>query len=991
MVNFCRNQGVNINLENPTTIQDKLAWLNIYDTNPLKTKCADKIKIHEYCKEKLGKDICIPILHVYDKVEDINWEELPEQFVMKCNHGSGMNIIVKDKKKLNIEDAKRKLNYWMDDNFALRNGFEAHYYDIDRKIFVEEYKEDGHTTLHDYKFWCYNGEPKIYTINDGNGHGDIMYYRMDDSEWNLYEVPHHDDYIKPSKFDEMVSIAKKLCEPFKFVRVDFYEIDNEVYLGELTFTPGAISFKYKKHEDEIKMGKLLNLLKIDVYCLCKNEIKIAPFMIDYWKALGDDVNVYVYDGLSTDGCKEEFAKYDWIHVIDFEPDALDDDAHVKLKNECWKQSRERGADFVMVCDFDETIFSYDKKTLHKELLKMKGEGYTLLAPLSFNLIPDTFPKHEEGKYLHEIAQYGFNDYIWEAKPILFDSSKINEFNVVHGGHAAHPTGDVKWYSSDKLFLIHAKFLGYDYYEERIRNRVVSDWNLQHGIDGETKKSIERLHNEFNERKNKRFKWDDIKNNFYEYYPIRNDWTKWNSLKIVSEKKSVIVSLTSWSKRIGNVKTVLESLLNQTRKADFIELNLSLVEFPKKEKSLPKDLVKLIKENRCVEINWAEDNPGVFKKIIPTLKKFYGQDYYLLSVDDDWIYREDYIELMINYLELAKSDTFCLANAKVIGNRQIYRSSCFDSDFWELLTEEVIDTRIDDSYIEYYLEQKGKKFYGYRPDNVKEITKPYNAIFPNSNNTETGEYSREDLIKAITAIRKIKFNNSKILIYTGLIGDYDIPYDNFRHKEGYDYVLLSDVPIETKSWENRIVSFGNGENLSPIKKARYLKTHPHELFDNNYDFVVWVDANTFINDKLYKYINKYKDSVITFKEHNDRDCVYDEIMVCAAANKETPIMALKVYDKCARSGYPRKIGLFETNIIISHYTDSRVIELMDNWWNEIFHNSHRDQLSLNYVIWKNHYEDWISSAQTKDFPPRKHVTKAELEAKPKKKRRSIKFG
>lgn len=234
-------------------------------------------------------------------------------------------------------------------------------------------------------------------------------------------------------------------------------------------------------------------------------------------------------------------------------------------------------------------------------------------------------------------------------------------------------------------------------------------------------------------------------------------------------------------------------------------------------------------------------------------------------------------------------------------------------------------------------------------------------------------------------------NDKILIYTGLIGDYDVPYDNFQHKEGYDYVLLSDVPIETKSWENRIVSFGNGENLSPIKKARYLKTHPHELFDKNYDLVVWVDANTFINDKLYKYINKYKDSVITFKEHNDRDCVYDEIMVCAAADKETPIMALKVYDKCARSGYPRKIGLFETNIIISHYTDSRVIELMDNWWNEIFHNSHRDQLSLNYVIWKNHYEDWISSAQTKDFPPRKHVTKAELEAIPKKKRRSIKFG
>lgn len=519
MVNFCRNQGVNINLENPTTIQDKLAWLNIYDENPLKTKCADKIKIHEYCKEKLGKDICIPILHVYDKVEDINWEELPEQFVMKCNHGSGMNIIVKDKKKLNIEDAKRKLNYWMDDNFALRNGFEAHYYDIDRKIFVEEYKEDMSGGLVDYKFLCFNGKPTYVQLFYGRFTSGL-YMNYYDMNFNIVDLARKDfknrrdvHNEKPKNLKLMQEYAEKLSSEFKFVRVDFYEINGEIYLGELTFTPGAMAFKYETHEDEVKVGGLLDIS------------------------------------------------------------------------------------------------------------------------------------------------------------------------------------------------------------------------------------------------------DDI-------------------------KKKVLMN-----------------------------------------------------------------------------------------------------------------------------------------------------------------------------DNTKEE----------------------------------KETNDKILIYTGLIGDYDVPYDNFRHKEGYDYVLLSDVPIETKSWENRIVSFGNGENLSPIKKARYLKTHPHELFDKNYDFVVWVDANTFINDKLYKYINKYKDSVITFKEHNDRDCVYDEIMVCAAANKETPIMALKVYDKCARSGYPRKIGLFETNIIISHYTDSRVIELMDNWWNEIFHNSHRDQLSLNYVIWKNHYEDWISSAQTKDFPPRKHVTKAELEAKPKKKRRLIKFG
>ena len=224
-------------------------------------------------------------------------------------------------------------------------------------------------------------------------------------------------------------------------------------------------------------------MKIDVYCLCKNEIKLLPFFIDYWKALADDVDVYIYDGNSTDGCREEFAKHDWIHVIDFETDALDDNNHRLLKNECWKQSRGK-ADFVMVSDFDETIFSYDVQTLREELIRMKTAGGTILLPLSFNLIPDTFPEYQEGKYLHELAQYGFNDAVWEAKPILFDPNNIDEYNVSLGGHTAFPTGNVKWYISKKLFLVHAKFLGYDYYEERIRQRNVSQWNLDNGIDGE---------------------------------------------------------------------------------------------------------------------------------------------------------------------------------------------------------------------------------------------------------------------------------------------------------------------------------------------------------------------------------------------------------------------------------------------------------------------------------------------------------------------------
>ncbi len=263
-LNACKRNGLKINLVNPKTIQDKLTWLNIYDTDPMKSFCADKIKVHEYCKEKLGKDICIPIIKVYDKPQNINFDELPDKFVAKCNHGSGMNIIVKDKKTANKKEIIDKLNTWLGRDFTFQNGFEAHYHDIKRKCFVETFMDDGNTSLYDYKFWCFNGEPKFYTINDGFGHSKWMYfYDMNQNKLPLKRTDYCGEASKevkqPSKFGEMVEYAKKLSEPFKFVRVDFYEINGTVYLGELTFTPGVNYFRYVNQDDEIKVGNMLKL------------------------------------------------------------------------------------------------------------------------------------------------------------------------------------------------------------------------------------------------------------------------------------------------------------------------------------------------------------------------------------------------------------------------------------------------------------------------------------------------------------------------------------------------------------------------------------------------------------------------------------------------------------------------------------------------------------------------------------------------------------
>lgn len=284
-----RVKFLSTDIEHPVTLQDKIQWLKIFDTTPLKTKCADKIKVHEYCKEKLGTDICIPIIKTYNKTSEINWNELPNKFVIKCNHGSGMNIIVSDKTKLNKNDSVAKLTKWMATDFSFQNGYELQYHNIDRKIFIEEYKEDAgqKTSLFDYKFWCFNGKPKFYTINDGHGHSDWMnFYDMDQKELpckrtDFLGVPKF-EVKQPKNFNLMAEYAKKLSEDFKFVRVDFYEIGGEVFLGELTFTPGSGFFKYKDSRYSKIFGDMLNLKNDKVIYTCITgayELLDDPFVL----------------------------------------------------------------------------------------------------------------------------------------------------------------------------------------------------------------------------------------------------------------------------------------------------------------------------------------------------------------------------------------------------------------------------------------------------------------------------------------------------------------------------------------------------------------------------------------------------------------------------------------------------------------------------------------------------------------------------------------
>lgn len=259
--------GKKINLNNPKTYNEKLQWMKIYYHNELGVRLVDKYRVREYIADKIGEEYLIPLLGKYDKFDDINFDILPKRFVIKCNHDSGGLIICRDKDKLNIEEAKKKINKCLKRNYY-RDSREWFYKKVKPCIIIEEYMENkGFDGLIDYKFFCFNGEPKCLYISKGlEDHKTakisfvdldfklMPFYRKDFNPFDdISEVP------KPKNFEKMKELAKKLSEGFPFIRIDLYEINDKIYFSEFTFYPcsGMIPF-YPQEWDE-KLGEWLKL------------------------------------------------------------------------------------------------------------------------------------------------------------------------------------------------------------------------------------------------------------------------------------------------------------------------------------------------------------------------------------------------------------------------------------------------------------------------------------------------------------------------------------------------------------------------------------------------------------------------------------------------------------------------------------------------------------------------------------------------------------
>lgn len=253
--------GKTLNLREPKTFSEKIQWLKLYWRNEICTICADKYKVREYVSDKIGDEILTRLYGVYDSVEEIDISSLPDQFVLKVNHGSGQNLICENKNNVYWGRELKKLSTYLETNHYYP-GREWAYKNIEPKIICEEYlSENGHLPK-DYKFYCFKGTPRFIHVDfDRFGDHTRNFY---DTSWNqldfeLWKKKSNQKLKAPKNLDLMLKYASVLSKDIPFVRVDLYEVKNKVYFGEMTFYPGSGISRFNPEKYDLIFGEYIEL------------------------------------------------------------------------------------------------------------------------------------------------------------------------------------------------------------------------------------------------------------------------------------------------------------------------------------------------------------------------------------------------------------------------------------------------------------------------------------------------------------------------------------------------------------------------------------------------------------------------------------------------------------------------------------------------------------------------------------------------------------
>ena len=261
---FYCGTGRKLDLSDPRTFDEKMQWLKLYGGSPLRTRLIDKVEARKWVADRVGEKYVVPLLGVWNCFDDIDFEALPERFALKCNHGAGYNIIVHDKSKLNLADAKRKVDAWMSENYAYGHMMELQYEDITPKVFAEEYMENAGGDIYDYKIYCYDGEPLYTQFLCDRATGLRMAYF--DNDWNkqAFRYSQHaliaENIERPENFDEMLDVARTLSRGWPFVRVDLYRLDDgTIKFGEMTFIPAGGMIDWVPASADLMLGEPIRL------------------------------------------------------------------------------------------------------------------------------------------------------------------------------------------------------------------------------------------------------------------------------------------------------------------------------------------------------------------------------------------------------------------------------------------------------------------------------------------------------------------------------------------------------------------------------------------------------------------------------------------------------------------------------------------------------------------------------------------------------------
>lgn len=257
--------GYRLNLKNPKTLNEKLQYLKLtnYMHNSIVTKCADKYAVREYVEKRVGVEYLVGLLGVWNNASEIDFDSLPDKFALKCNHGSGTNVICRDKSQLDIGSVKTKLDKWLKTDFGYSRA-EFIYDKIPRKIICEEFIETSdNKPPKDYKFFCNNGKAKFLFVATDR-YNEQTKFDYFDINWNWIPVqnghPNADASLKkPDNFDEMIRIAEKLSEGFPLVRIDLYNENGRIIFGEMTFLHHSGLTRFDPDKYDLILGQMIVL------------------------------------------------------------------------------------------------------------------------------------------------------------------------------------------------------------------------------------------------------------------------------------------------------------------------------------------------------------------------------------------------------------------------------------------------------------------------------------------------------------------------------------------------------------------------------------------------------------------------------------------------------------------------------------------------------------------------------------------------------------